>query len=449
MTGNYEHKILLVDDEQSILKSLKRLLMQSDLPIQQIFAADSGLKAVEMLRQFEKPVSLIISDQRMPEMKGAQFLEQAKKISPDSMRFLLTAYSELDAVSAAVNKGGIHRYINKSWSDDDLIFQIAQALEQYELKLENKRLLEKVKKQNIQLYKLNLGLEKKVQERTEQIKEKNTLLETNLFNTVRSFASLVGKNGPEMEGHGKRVAFLASETAKVMKLSKKQVTHVEIAGFLHDIGKIGMPEKILQYKERQWSVKERHLFETHPVEGRNIVQFIDSLDEVGDMIQSHHEKFNGTGFPDRLHEDSIVLGARIIAVADIYDKITQLKKDSQFYIKEYYKERDALTDTLTKNQLLKQAALHHLKQQAFTWYDPEVVKAFITCLKNFGVQEKGEKQIRVSQLKPGMILSRPLFTDNRNRFLLPFETVLTSRHIEKITTIHGTDPVTQVYCKTT
>lgn len=182
-------------------------------------------------------------------------------------------------------------------------------------------MLKKVENQNIQLYRLNQGLEKKVQERTKQISEKNQLLEANLFNTVRAFGSLVEINHPEIMGHGKRVAFFASETAKIMNLSQKDVTHIEIAGFLHDIGKISMPDKILEYKEALWSQKDREVYEKHPVEGQIIVQFIDSLDEVGDIIRSHHEKFNGNGFPQGLQENKIPIGARIIAVADAHDKI--------------------------------------------------------------------------------------------------------------------------------
>ena len=159
MDKQYQHAIMLVDDEESILKALKRLFRKTSY---QILTASSGQEGLVRLKNTEKPVSLIISDQRMPEMTGAQFLEQAKKIFPDALRFLLTGYSDMDAVVDAVNKGEIHRYLNKPWNDDDLLLLVKQALQQYELVFENRRLTALTLKQNEELNALNQGLEKKV-----------------------------------------------------------------------------------------------------------------------------------------------------------------------------------------------------------------------------------------------------------------------------------------------
>ena len=160
MDKQYQHAIMLVDDEESILKALKRLFRKTSY---QILTASSGQEGLVRLKNTEKPVSLIISDQRMPEMTGAQFLEQAKKIFPDALRFLLTGYSDMDAVVDAVNKGEIHRYLNKPWNDDDLLLLVKQALQQYELVFENRRLTALTLKQNEELNALNQGLEKKVE----------------------------------------------------------------------------------------------------------------------------------------------------------------------------------------------------------------------------------------------------------------------------------------------
>ena len=110
MRQKYNHTILLVDDEESIIKSLKRLFRKEDY---KIITASNGNEGLELLKRIDKPVSLIISDQRMPEMTGTQFLEKAKDIFPDAIRFLLTGYSDMRAIIDAVNQGGIHRYINK------------------------------------------------------------------------------------------------------------------------------------------------------------------------------------------------------------------------------------------------------------------------------------------------------------------------------------------------
>ena len=126
MTLLYEHFILLVDDEQSITRSLQRLFRKEKY---QILTASSGQEGLTMLSGFDKPVSLIISDQRMPGMTGAQFLEKARILAPDAIRFLLTGYSDVKDILDAVNKGEIHRYLTKPWNDDDLLLQVRSALE--------------------------------------------------------------------------------------------------------------------------------------------------------------------------------------------------------------------------------------------------------------------------------------------------------------------------------
>jgi len=131
------HTILLVDDEQSIINALKRLFRKEGY---QILTALNGLQGVKVLENCLEPVSLIISDQRMPEMTGSEFLEKAKELFPNAIRFLLTGYSNMDEVIDAVNKGKIHRYITKPWNDDDMRLQVEQGLKQLELIEENRDL---------------------------------------------------------------------------------------------------------------------------------------------------------------------------------------------------------------------------------------------------------------------------------------------------------------------
>jgi len=170
MSLKYKHPLLFVDDEESITKALRRLFRKEEYDI---YTAASGQEGLDRLREVGKPFSLIISDQRMPEMNGAEFLEKAKGIFPQAIRILLTGYSDMDAMVDAINKGGIHRYFTKPWNDDDLLLQVRQSLEQYELVLENRRLLVLTRKQNKELKGLNDRLEEKVAERTREVVEKN------------------------------------------------------------------------------------------------------------------------------------------------------------------------------------------------------------------------------------------------------------------------------------
>ncbi len=155
MTLNQEHTLLLVDDEKAITRALQRLFRKEGY---HILTAESGPAGLEKLKQSAKPVSLIISDQRMPEMNGAQFLEQAKEICPQAVRYLLTGYSDMESVIQAVHKGEIQRYLTKPWNDDDLLLQVRLSLEHLELIEENHRLTELVEQQKQELSELKKSL---------------------------------------------------------------------------------------------------------------------------------------------------------------------------------------------------------------------------------------------------------------------------------------------------
>ncbi|MBC8433168.1 MAG: response regulator [Desulfobacterales bacterium] len=447
MLLKYKHTIMAVDDEASILKAIQRLLRKENY---QVLTASSAMEGIELLKKEKKPVSLIISDQRMPVMNGSQFLKKSKEIFPDAIRFLLTGYSDLNAIIAAVNEGGVHRYLTKPWNDEDLMLQVRQSLQQYELVLENRSLLLLTKKQNQELNQFNKHLETKVQERSQEIVEKNKQLthmnkelEASLFKTVRAFAALIEMQVPELAGHGRRVSQMVRQIAQFSDLPENEVTHIEIAALLHDIGKLGLPLKLIEGKDNNGTPAEKSLLQKHPEDGQNIVRFIKNLDHVGLLIRSHHERFDGQGYPDGLREETIPLGSRIIAVADAYDKIVNLKINAKALTDDYLKNHKVTRDHLADGELLQQAALYHLKQFGFTRYDPDVVKMFLEYIKQKGMPARSEKEITIDELEPGMVLIQSLYS-LKGRFLLPHNTVLTEEYIQKLNIMHQNDPIAEV-----
>jgi response regulator RpfG family c-di-GMP phosphodiesterase len=447
VTLKYKHTLLLVDDEVSVTKALKRTFRKEPY---EIHVASSGQEGLKTLKEAQKPFSLIISDQRMPKMTGAQFFEEAKNIFPQAIRILLTAYSDIDAIVDAVNRGEIHRYLNKPWNDDDLLLQVRQSLEQYELVAENRRLLALTKKQNKELNELNKNLEEKVAERSKEIVEKNKKLsrlnnelKSSLYNTVRAFASLVEMHNPLLAGHGRRVSAMSRELAQLLELPEDEITRIEIAALLHDIGKLGFPQKLLKYEENKWSPEEAAVFRDHPKKGHATVQFIDKLNDVGLLIRNHHEQYDGKGYPDQLAEEEVPLGARIIAIVDGYDKIVNLKVNMSRSLKEVAKESETTQDHLAEDELLQKAAILHLRQHGFTRYDPDIVKVFLKLLKTKGVTYGQEKGVSIDDLKEGMILSRALYSSS-GRFLLPHNTTLTKDYVAKLKGLHKEDPITGV-----
>ncbi len=437
MELKYKHTIMVVDDEESITKSLNRLLRKEGF---NIIEANSGSDALEMLSKLEKPVSGVISDQRMPDITGSQLMQKVKKIVPDAFRILLTGYADINAIIEALNMGEIHKYITKPWNDAELVIQVREALFQYELKLENKRLNNLVKKQNLELKGINKSLEQKVEERTKEIQVKNKELEQGMYNTVRAFASLVDNSSKALEGHGRRVSLIAKQLAQALNLSEIEIINVEIAALLHDIGKIGIPEKLFLLDSSKMTDQEKAIYYKHPEEGQGIVKFINKFDHVGLLIRSHHERFDGRGFPDQLGGDLIPLESQIIAVADKYDKIVSLGIDKERCIKEYLKERNITQDHFDPDTLIKASAAFNIKKNAFTEFAPDVVKVFLNYIEKQGVSDEDEKEIPVEKITAGMILTRSLYTTN-GRFLLPYNTKLTQELVNRLKALHVQSPI--------
>ncbi len=159
----YQRTLLLVDDEENIVSSLTRLLRREGYKIFRAYSGKEGLKVLE-----EHDIGVIITDQRMPEMTGVEFLYQVKLTHPDTIRIVLSGYTELNSVTDAINEGAIYKFLTKPWDDELLQKNVAEAFEHYEMKLENIRLTEELKLANASLEKANLQLSKNVEKKTEE-----------------------------------------------------------------------------------------------------------------------------------------------------------------------------------------------------------------------------------------------------------------------------------------
>ncbi len=321
-------QILVVDDEENILRSIKRLLMSEGSFGEEnleVITAASGEKALQVLSD-NPDIALIVSDQRMPGLSGVDLLEQAKAITPNALRILLTGYADIKASIDAINRGGAYRYITKPWKDDELVQIIKEALERYALIKENKRLAEIVKKQNEELKRWNSQLEYFVQEQTIEIQKKNEelqrvneRLEKNFKSSIQAFSNLLELRDTGSGSHSRNVAELSVKTAMAMGLND-EIESITIASLLHDIGKIGIPDILIQKNINEMDDEEMEVYKQHPVRGQTAIDLIEDLRNAGLLIRHHHECCNGSGFPDKLYGDKIPLGSRIIAIADFVDR---------------------------------------------------------------------------------------------------------------------------------
>lgn len=383
--------LLLVDDEASILSALRRLLRPLGY---RILTAEGGQAGLELLAA--EPVDLVISDMRMPVMDGAQFLEQVRARSPETIRILLTGYADISSTIAAINKGEIYRYIAKPWDDNDLQLIVRDALEHKRLAAENRRLLELTRQQNEELRVLNTGLEQKVAERTAEVREAlaklagaHQELKKGFVNTVKVFSGLIELRaaGP-LGGHSKRVAEHGRALAQRLKLKENEVQEVMLAGLLHDIGKIGLPDELLPKPFNQLSPEARAEVMRHPAKGQFILMAIEQLKGPATLVRHHHECFDGSGYPDRLAGLAIPMGARILAVVNDFDSL-QL-------------------GTLVSRPLQPKEALTFLVENRGKRYDPQVVDAFAAFLAEQRQEEITELSLPIGGLRAGWCLSRDL-----------------------------------------
>lgn len=443
MALKHEHTLLLVDDEKAITRALNRLFRKEGY---RIMTAESGLEGLEKLNQSEKPVSMIISDQRMPEMNGAQFLEKAKTIYPEAVRYLLTGYSDLDAVIQAINKGEIHRYLTKPWNDEDLVLQVRQSLEHFELTSENKRLTALTIEQNKKLNDLNKSLEQKVQERTKEVIEKNHalekinhMLEASFMDSIRLLVSLVEILNPRLGQQMRRVAQLARQVAEAFDMDMTELDKIEMAGMIHDIGLLGLPEE-LWYKEfAQMSEEQQTLYSDHPTIASIILENVEKLADVGEVVLYHHEYVNGEGFPNGLKGRHIPLGSRIILAASDYCRIVSTwPRDLRKligYARRHFSAEIWKTFTISEDPetIIEEAAEKKLLMGCNQKYDVEVVSALIQKVKE-GREIDPTFEVMLEKLKTGMVLMEDLRL-NDGRLLLTKGTKLKSTSVESIQSI--------------
>lgn len=328
------HKILVVDDEVPNLRLLRRVLS----PDHDILEATGGEEAVAILQK--ENISLIITDQRMPAMTGVQLLEESLKIRPDAIKILLTGYTDVQALIDAINAGHVYKYIPKPWDADELKLTVKRALEAFELKESNDKLVVELSGALSELEMLSVG-------------------------TIRALADALDAKCDYTAGHSLRVSRIAVLIGRQLGLTDEHLRDLELGGILHDIGKIGVPESIL-WKPDKLTDEEKSIMSRHPVKSAEIIGDLKGLKRAREYVKHHHEYYDGNGYPDGLSGETIPIGARIILVSDAYDAMT--------------------TDRPYRNAIGHVRAIEELKKLAGKQFDPTVVNALLALTEDGGTE---------------------------------------------------------------
>jgi response regulator RpfG family c-di-GMP phosphodiesterase len=412
--------ILIVDDEEIVLVALRDTLLREGYSI---VASPHAIHALSVLK--EQQFSVVITDQQMPMVTGLEFLAQVREIQPDATRILITAVLSLGTVIDAINKGEIYRFIVKPWLREELLATVKNAVQRHELISSNARLQAATQAMNRRLQELNLALETqmaRVAEQNQQLQEFTHSQEENLRRSVELCVQTMRTFYPTVGNQARRAAALCQAMADGSEMSHMQKQTLEISGYIYDIGLVGLSRRLI----RRWqespdglSEAEWTLIHQHPILGQELAQFVHDLEAVGPTIRGHHERYDGTGYPDGLRGADIPWLARLLAVAVAH----------------------------AESNLEPKLAAEMISLGSGKAFDPEAVRIFLRTIPKAVVPGK-QRVVPLSDLRPGMVLAEGIYSEN-GMLLIPDGQRLTATYIAKLLNFNRINPISQtllVYC---
>ncbi len=405
--------VLFVDDEPSVLNSLKRFSRNKDWIAHTCTSAEDALNLIE-----ENTFDVVVSDMRMPGMKGDAFLERVKYISPNTVRILLTGYSDLAAMESVINNAKVYNYISKPWDEQVFAKIVNEAIEHHSELLARENTLDDSVNQNKKLSKLALLLDKQVKERSMEVDQALGLLdgvneraEQNFKESLNVLTLVLEWKEGRDAGHLEFVSNYGVAIAKNLQLSQSDIENTELAGNLHRIGILCLPDELRQRPIFSFDSDEKKLYQKHPTWGERALSSAQSLSTIGRIIRHQNECINGTGYPDQLFGDQIPIVSRIIAVV------------SDFY--------DAYNGRLERSISGIKDASNYINQWAGKKYDVEVVRALFEVLGDFGKDDMRKMTMTSDDLEANMTIECDIVSAN-GTVLLTRDTVLTGTTIAKL-----------------
>ena len=418
-------RVLLVDDEENILRSLRRVLRREPYDI---VTAESGEAAIDVLEK--ERIDLIISDARMPGMDGPTLLSTARRRWPWMVRILLTGYADMASTIKAINDGQIYQYISKPWEDDELRTTVRQALSfQYS---ERRRLaLEKLtRKQNRELKALNEGLEQTVAARTGELQQTADMLDATLAELRRSyvtttevFASLFNQRLPVHLQTNAMVSSMVKAFARQLELDQDTIQDLEMAAALYNLGKLAWSDDMLTTPSDNLTRDQARTYQRYPTAGEQLLMALDPLQGTATLIRHHKERWDGRGFPDGLEGEAIPLGARMVRLAVDFAELQ--------------------AGLVVHRRVPRDEAIKLLRRQRGRLYDPELCDAFAGLLESAAPDlfpdDDSVRVLSTRALEPGMVLARDLHAAS-GMLLLNEGRELTARLIEKLIAFEKGEP---------
>ena len=330
-------RILVVDDEEPIREIVASMLSMAGYTCKQ---ARSGMEALAILTSGEE-FELMLSDLMMAELDGIGLLERTKEKYPDMPVVMVTAVHDISVALAAI-RNGAYDYLLKPFEREQLLNTVSRALENRRLKVENRT------------YQTNL--ESLVKARTDQLQATVRELERSYDITLEALGDALDLKDAETGGHTRRVTLFTIAIAQALGLPREQIAVIARGAFLHDIGKMAIPDAILR-KPDKLSADEITIMQEHAYRGYQMLKKIPFLAEASEIVYAHQERYDGSGYPRQLKGAEIPLGARIFSIADTLDAITSDRP---------YRSAQSL-----------KAARAEIERWSGRQFDPEIVRTFL------------------------------------------------------------------------
>lgn len=402
-------KILLIDDEVNILRAIRRVLIHDGYVVE---IAEGGAEGIRKLQ--ESDYAVVICDQRMPDVNGAEVLSESCKLRPDTYRITLTGYTDLASAQRSINEGNIHRFLTKPWDENNLREVVRQGVEAYNLIVENRRLSVLAEERRIELEQWNQELEEKVAARTRDVEIRNKALirlrdqaEESLHDTVSLLVSLLDAAHPDAAAHCRRVGELSAQIGKQLELDSNELRTIAYTALLHEIGRLAELHDKKGAGARSKPKEKRSPL--HEVSHAMLSQ-VRGFKKVAEAILYVPAPFGG-GARFQEKGDRIPVASRVIAAADVYDL--------------------AAVDLAKGGEPRPDAGRKAVRAGSGTRLDPQIVAILDSDGEQAPALPAYEVELSPVRLRVGMCLSRDL-SSTLDMLLLKKGTVLDEALIGRI-----------------
>jgi putative nucleotidyltransferase with HDIG domain len=419
-------KILVVDDERLALEIMTEFLSFIDIDI---LKAHDGIEGFEMAKKFMPDI--IISDNVMPGMTGLELCRKLRKMKPfETVIFILTSAINVTAEDAAdAMEQGADDFIKKDLKKVEFLTKIRAFIRIRELQLnlhEKNKELRREKEELNYSYKQISAMTQKLESSNRELYKINETRKQELAKSFEIISWLIEARRQYHRGHSKEVAQIAEYIAQQMELPEDIVKSIKVAALLHEIGKSGIPDELALKKPDEYTEDEKELLLQHPVEGANVLkEYLGEDSDIIKYIKYSHERYDGSGYPDKLKGREIPIGSRIIAIANLFDNIVNRANNGTLEI-----------------------FFEVINEKAGSKYDPSLIRYIRQYVKDKGIENHEHvRELRLYEVEPGMEITADIFTKSGMK-LVHRGTVLDDHAITTMIRYNKIDPIEdKIYIK--